>query len=533
MAGLNLQFLSIKEILIMTLLKYIIAICFFTVVFLSINVSAQTLQDKTLNRSMTAAEAGNFFSPSLVNDVVGKPWRYGDGDVNHDGKTDSLDLSIIDSVDSTAHDQRDIDGDGVYTQHDKSLLQDYLGGEDSIPIKAWPQLTKEQKISWLEKMIKIDKTDTIKVADSSTYDWACSQYVKQGELNFRETSDPEGYRDYLHSLQDPSPGTYYFIDKNARFGIPIFSVGTTDDLQNSHAVCGAFVGDNPLNFDDWYFWDIYSDRRVLPGDPAMDPNKNVTIGGDGYWEKGVDGIPFEHYGPVPGIISFYLTDGKVTQVSHKNFALLEDPYKARLNFPPNGNGGLEGILLDYKDVEGKEITPELLKSLGKKAVPDTSTENVYWPTFLNYKDSEKKYSEDSTSYSFDRQWYFGFDAGGLTFEDSLETPQNITVDNLTAVDDYKAGAREFKVYQNYPNPFNPTTTIKYSIPFQSFVSINIYDELGELVYSLFNGIRQRGDYSIKIDRKNLSSGVYFCRIEAAGSYTKVNFTKTLKMILMK
>ena len=77
--------------------------------------SAQTLTDKTLNRPMTEAEAGNFFSPSLVNDVVGKPWRYGDGDVNHDGKTDSLDLSIIDSVDSTAYDQRDIDGDSVYT----------------------------------------------------------------------------------------------------------------------------------------------------------------------------------------------------------------------------------------------------------------------------------------------------------------------------------------------------------------------------------------------------------------------------------
>ena len=151
--------------------------------------NAQTLTNKTLNRPMTEAEAGNFFSPSLVNDVVGKPWRYGDGDVNHDGKTDSLDLSIIDSVDSTAYDQRDIDGDGVYTQHDKSLLQDYLAGEDSIPIKAWPQLTKEQRISWLEKMIKIDKTDTVGIADSALAEWVCAGMLKQGELNFRGTSE--------------------------------------------------------------------------------------------------------------------------------------------------------------------------------------------------------------------------------------------------------------------------------------------------------------------------------------------------------
>ena len=110
------------------------------------------------------------------------------------------------------------------------------------------------------------------------------KYVKQGELNFRGTSDPEGYRDHLHGRGDPSPGTYYFIDKNARFGLPIFRVGTTAGGV-SHAVCGTLVGDNPLNIDDWYFWDIYSDRRVLPGDPVMDPNKSVGIQADGYLGK--------------------------------------------------------------------------------------------------------------------------------------------------------------------------------------------------------------------------------------------------------
>ena len=112
--------------------------------------------------------------------------------------------------------------------------------------------------------------------------------------------------------------------------------------------------------------------------------------------------------------------------------MLHNPYKANLNFPPNGNGGLEGILLDYKDVEGKEITPELLKSLNKKIVPDTSTENVYWPTFFRYSFSGKEYSEDSTSYTENMQVHLGFNAGGLTFEDSLKTPVKITVDNINS-----------------------------------------------------------------------------------------------------
>ena len=253
----------------------------------------------------------------------------------------------------------------------------------------------------------------------------------------------------------------------------------------------------------------------------------------GIGKKGLMEFPFEHYGPVPGIISFYLTDGKVTQVHHKDFALLEDPYKAKLNFPPNGNGGLEGILLDYKDVEGKKITPELLKSLGKKAVPDTSTENVYWPTFLNYKDSEKKYSEDSTSYSFDRQWYFGFDAGGLTFEDSLENPQKITVDNLTAVDDYKIGAREFKVYQNYPNPFNPSTTIEYYLPKESDVELKVYNVLGEEVKTLVDKVEASGDYKVNFTSDNLSSGVYIYKMQATSEVDGENYTKTGKMILEK
>jgi len=86
---------------------------------------------------------------------------------------------------------------------------------------------------------------------------------------------------------------------------------------------------------------------------------------------------------------------------------------------------------------------------------------------------------------------------------------------------------EFYLSQNYPNPFNPVTIVKYSIPKSSFVSFKVYDILGNEVGSLVNAEQNAGEYEIKFDGKNLSSGIYFYRI------TTNDFHKTLSMVLMK
>ena len=85
----------------------------------------------------------------------------------------------------------------------------------------------------------------------------------------------------------------------------------------------------------------------------------------------------------------------------------------------------------------------------------------------------------------------------------------------------------FVLYPNYPNPFNPTTTIKYSIPKASFVVLKIYDIIGEEVATLVNAQKPSGNYSVKFDASNLSSGIYFYRI------TSCNFMATKKLILLK
>ena len=86
---------------------------------------------------------------------------------------------------------------------------------------------------------------------------------------------------------------------------------------------------------------------------------------------------------------------------------------------------------------------------------------------------------------------------------------------------------EFKLYQNYPNPFNPTTTIEYSIPKTSYVTLKIYDILGKLVTTLVNESKEAGYYKVELNGSNFSSGIYFYRIEAG------KFIDTKKLLLLK
>lgn len=85
----------------------------------------------------------------------------------------------------------------------------------------------------------------------------------------------------------------------------------------------------------------------------------------------------------------------------------------------------------------------------------------------------------------------------------------------------------FSLSQNYPNPFNPTTTIKYQLPITGHVTLKVYDLLGREVATLVNEEKTPGNYQVKFDGSNLSSGVYFYRMQAG------DFTQTKKIVLLK
>jgi hypothetical protein len=87
---------------------------------------------------------------------------------------------------------------------------------------------------------------------------------------------------------------------------------------------------------------------------------------------------------------------------------------------------------------------------------------------------------------------------------------------------------KYDLIQNYPNPFNPATSINFKLPERSFVSIKVYNLLGQLVKVLIDNKRyDAGVYQASFDGSTLSSGIYFYTFQTE------KFTQTKRMVLLK
>jgi hypothetical protein len=96
----------------------------------------------------------------------------------------------------------------------------------------------------------------------------------------------------------------------------------------------------------------------------------------------------------------------------------------------------------------------------------------------------------------------------------------------------------FALSQNYPNPFNPATTIRYALPYESVVSLRIYNILGQEVATLIDEVRSAGYHTIVWNGRNqygtqAATGVYFYRIEARPTDASAPYTSIKKMMLIK
>lgn len=142
-------------------------------------------------------------------------------------------------------------------------------------------------------------------------------------------------------------------------------------------------------------------------------------------------------------------------------------------------------------------------SIGFVAGSGTTTESRDY----SYSDN----SVTSGSYSY-RLKQIDFD-GSFTYSNVVEVEVN--------------SPAQYSLDQNYPNPFNPTTTVNYTLPEANFITLAVYNSLGEKVNSLVNEVVSAGKHTLDFNAGNLSSGIYFLRMEAG------SFVSTKKITLMK
>ena len=148
-------------------------------------------------------------------------------------------------------------------------------------------------------------------------------------------------------------------------------------------------------------------------------------------------------------------------------------------------------------------------------------------------------------------WETLIDLGDGTYQASVTSPETEGADTISAIiisaddtvsvhskavityiaptsarDNYPSAGSYF-LYQNYPEPFNPSTTIQYRVPEVSFVTLKVYDVIGNEIATLVNQEKQKGSYKLEFNAASLPSGVYFYQLKA-GSYLN-----TKKMILLR
>ncbi|MGB5848244.1 MAG: YCF48-related protein, partial [Ignavibacteriaceae bacterium] len=157
-------------------------------------------------------------------------------------------------------------------------------------------------------------------------------------------------------------------------------------------------------------------------------------------------------------------------------------------------GGSYSLGTIYKTTDG-----------GTNWIPQTS--GTMWPlTSVSFTDSDNGWAVGG------RATILHTTNGGVTFVEDQE------IDKIPT---------EYNLSNNFPNPFNPSTKIKYSVPQSSKVVIKVFDILGNEIETLVNEEKDVGTYEITWYAEQLSSGVYFYKLQAG------NFVETKKMVLMK
>lgn len=212
-----------------------------------------------------------FLNPFVRPDITQTNY-YGSGDADNDGNVDFNDLSIIKSKQYTNPDWADVNGDNIIDNNDENLIESFLNKEIPYLPGDWNKLkTKEERKSWIEKLITIDDTNENILKKLYEYGWECTDFRGESyKYQFGVKELPATYKiatDALHTNEN-----------NGRFNLPVYGARVWNkELNFDHAINTILIGDNPLDFNDWYFYEPQEDAEVRPGRWDMPENCKIQI----------------------------------------------------------------------------------------------------------------------------------------------------------------------------------------------------------------------------------------------------------------
>jgi hypothetical protein len=258
-----------------------------------------------------------------------------------------------------------------------------------------------------------------------------------------------------------------------------FWTGTTDGItKTDDSEVRGFV-----NEDGWFMFDISS----IPDGAVITQLTFVGYVDDTYW-------PHWSATPIPGIDPLTASASQIKNAIEENSA--------------------QGIAYIYSNESSSYGPGEHRYSMESWTITDfnVAIEDEWFAMGMDSRDNSPTY-------------YINWDGWNQAHVPYLE----VVFDHLVSVE-FNMGLiipKDFSLEQNYPNPFNPSTAISYQLPVNGFVTLKVYDVLGNEIATLVNEEKPQGKYEVDFTAKNLPSGIYFYKLQAG------NFIETKKMVLMK
>lgn len=145
-----------------------------------------------------------------------------------------------------------------------------------------------------------------------------------------------------------------------------------------------------------------------------------------------------------------------------------------------------------------------------------------WTNFSKNLESAKTSMAKNYTYSVSAA-----DSLGSAKENLNASIKKLVLKTTNIADQQNEFPKEFSLEQNYPNPFNPITSINYSVPRSGYISLKVFNLLGEEVANLYEGISQAGNFSVQFNGGKLVSGVYIYQLKGE------NFIQSKKLVLLK